>query len=243
MKGMALVEQAGMQPEAVRQRANRQLRTKRGWQEAALVPRKWALPDSSQKDWQPMAEALLQGSQTDSPWERLPLPWAVVPPPVARSAPPRTGSWGSVQGHLGEALLLGKVILESPQQQASSKMAKALLAESPRMETEVALERMEMADFPALPWLGRSIPAVWPLAAAPCVDPVEKSGSETALDTHDTAQTPATPLGRCAARFQAAQAATPAVARLAKPRHEPLQGANVQSRPQLSAVCWWERPH
>lgn len=207
MQGLALGEKAGMLPESARQTANRQLRTKRGWLQDALLAPERALPDSSQKDWQMKAVALLHGSQTKV------------------------------------ALPLGKVMLKPPRQQASSKMARVGLAESPRTETLAVLGRMEMADFPALPWLGRSIRAVWPQAAAPCVDPAEKSVSETAPDTHDKAQTPAAPPRRCAAHFQAAQPATPAVARQAKPRHESLRGANVRSRHQPSAACWWQRPH
>ena len=244
MKGLALVEKAGMLPESARQTANRQLRTRRDWQQDALLALELALPDSSQKGWQLTAVVLQQGSQTDSPWRMLPLPWEVVPLPVARSAPPRSDSRGSVQeDQLKVALPLGKVMAEPPRQQASSKMARVLLAESPRTETQAVLGKMEMADFPALPWLGRSIPAVWPQAAAPSVDPAEKLVSETAPDTHDKAQTPATLPGRCAAHFQAAQAATPAVALLAKPRHESLLVANVRSRHQPSAACWWQRPH
>ena len=204
MQGLALGEKAGMLPESVCQTANRPFRTKRGWQQDALLALERGLPDSSQRD---------------SPRRVLPPPWNEV------------------------ALPLGKVMLEPPRQQALSKMARVGLAGSPRTETQAVLGRMKMADFPALPWLGRSIRAVCPQAAAPCVDPAEKSVSETAPDTHDKAQIPAAPPGRCAAHFQAAQPATPAAARRAKPRHESLRGANVRSRHQPSAACGWQRPH
>jgi len=201
------------------------------------------MPDSSQKDWQTIAAALLQGSQTDSPRALLPQPWAVVPPPESRAAPPQTDSWENVKGRQEEALPLGRVMPVPPPQQVSSKMARFSQAEWPRMVTQAAPARTGGDDCPALPWPGRSVLAVWPQAAAPCAGPAGKSESETAPGTHDTAQTRAAPPARCAARFPEAQAAAPGVAQLAKHPHEPLPAVDTRSRHQPSAACWWGWSH